>query len=114
MSAVIDQLDLSDNRTLTNRSAAELMERVILRNEGKLVANGCVVVNTGDRTGRSPKDKFLVDAPQSHDNIDWGKVNQPMSEAQFDTALEIATKYINVIHHESKHLRYTYRGTMGP
>ncbi|MBL4591062.1 MAG: phosphoenolpyruvate carboxykinase (ATP), partial [Phycisphaerales bacterium] len=95
MSAVIDQLDLSDNRTLTNRSAAELMERVILRNEGKLVANGCVVVNTGDRTGRSPKDKFLVDAPQSHDNIDWGKVNQPMSEAQFDTALEIATKYIN-------------------
>ncbi len=95
MSAVIDQLDLSESRTHTNRPQADLMERVILRNEGKLVANGCVVVNTGDRTGRSPKDKFLVDAPQSRDNIDWGKVNQPMTEAQFDIALDIATKYIN-------------------
>jgi len=95
MSAVTDRLNLSPERTLTNASAAELMEKVILRGEGKLVANGCVDVNTGDLTGRSPKDKFLVDHPSIHDNIDWGKVNQPMSEAQFDTALDIATKYIN-------------------
>jgi phosphoenolpyruvate carboxykinase (ATP) len=95
MSAVIDQLDLSPERTHTNFSAPELMERVIINGEGKLSSNGCVVVNTGDRTGRSPKDKYLVDSPSIHDKIDWGKVNQPMTEAQFDTALQIATKYIN-------------------
>jgi len=95
MSAVTDQLNLSPERTHTNISSAELMERVILRNEGQLAANGCVSVNTGDRTGRSPTDKYLVEHADSKDNIDWGKVNQPMTEAQFDTAIDIATKYIN-------------------
>lgn len=95
MSAVTDQINLSPERTHTNCPPAELMEMVILRGEGKLAANGCVVVNTGDRTGRSPKDKYLVDSPAIHDNIDWGKVNQPMTDAQFDTALEFATKFIN-------------------
>jgi len=95
MPAITDQLDLTANRTHTNLSAAELMELVLLRGEGKLVANGCVSVHTGDRTGRSPKDKYLVEHPDSSAKIDWGKVNQPMTEAQFDSVLEIATKYIN-------------------
>ncbi|MCR9077437.1 MAG: phosphoenolpyruvate carboxykinase (ATP), partial [bacterium] len=95
MSTVTDQLNLAPERTHTNCCPAELMEFVIKRSEGQLAANGCVVVNTGDRTGRSPKDKFLVEHPDSRDNIDWGKVNQPMTEAQFDTALEIANRYIN-------------------
>lgn len=95
MNAVIDQLNLASDRTHTNCSSAELMELVIKNNEGILAANGCVAVNTGDRTGRSPKDKYLVDSPSIHDNIDWGSVNQPITETQFDTALEIATKYIN-------------------
>ncbi|MEZ6165544.1 MAG: phosphoenolpyruvate carboxykinase (ATP) [Phycisphaerales bacterium] len=95
MSTITDQLNLAQERTHTNCCPAELMEFVIKRGEGQLAANGCVVVNTGDRTGRSPKDKYLVDHPDSHDNIDWGKVNQPITEAQFDTALDIANKYIN-------------------
>ncbi|MEX0876117.1 MAG: phosphoenolpyruvate carboxykinase (ATP) [Phycisphaerales bacterium] len=95
MSTVTNQLNLAPERVLSNLSPAELMERVIKNGEGILAANGCVAVNTGDRTGRSPKDKYLVDHPDSHDNIDWGKVNQPITEAQFDTALDIATKYIN-------------------
>lgn len=95
MSAVTDQLNLAPQRTHTNCCSATLMEHVIKRGEGVLAANGCVAVNTGDRTGRSPKDKYLVDTPAIHDNIDWGSVNQPMTEAQFDTALEIATKFIN-------------------
>jgi len=95
MSTVTDQLKLAPEHTHTNCCPAELMEFVIKRGEGQLAANGCVVVNTGERSGRSPKDKFLVEHPDSRDNIDWGKVNQPITEAQFDTALEIATKYIN-------------------
>lgn len=97
MSTVTDQIKIAPKKTHTNCCPATLMEHVIRRAEGKLAANGCVVVNTGDRTGRSPKDKFLVDSPTIHDNIDWGKVNQPMTAAQFDTALEIATNYINAL-----------------
>ena len=95
MSIVTTQLNLAPQRTHTNCCPAELMEFVIKRNEGVLAANGCVAVNTGDRTGRSPKDKYLVDSPSIHDNIDWGPVNQPITEARFDTALDIANKYIN-------------------
>jgi len=95
MSTLTNQLNLVPERTRTNRCPADLMERVIKNGEGVLVANGCVAVNTGDRTGRSPKDKYLVDSPTIHDNIDWGKVNQPITETQFDTALDIATKFIN-------------------
>jgi phosphoenolpyruvate carboxykinase (ATP) len=42
------------------------------------------VVDTGRYTGRSPKDKFVVREPGSEDRIWWGKVNQPLTEEQFD------------------------------
>ncbi len=95
MSTVTNQPDLAPQRTHTNCCPARLMELVIKRGEGILAANGCVSVSTGDRTGRSPKDKYLVDSPAIHDHIDWGKVNQPITEARFDTALDIANRYIN-------------------
>jgi len=96
MSAIsIPGLDLGAKTTHTNLSTAELVELVLQRNEGKLAANGAVNVSTGDRTGRSPTDKYLEDTPAIHGNIDWGKINQPITPDQFDKAVEIATRYLN-------------------
>ena len=53
------RLDLGSKRTLTNLSSAELVERAVAAGEGKLASNGALVCLTGDRTGRSPKDKYL-------------------------------------------------------
>ncbi|MFK7884193.1 MAG: phosphoenolpyruvate carboxykinase (ATP) [Phycisphaerales bacterium] len=91
----VEQLDLSADRAHKNVPTAELIERVLSRGEGSLASNGAVVVKTGDRTGRSPKDKFLEDTGAIHGKIDWGAVNQPMTPEQFDIAQRIATDYLN-------------------
>jgi phosphoenolpyruvate carboxykinase (ATP) len=67
-----------------NLSIPELVEHVIRRKEGTLGPAGTVMVTTGAHTGRSPKDKFVVQQPPSQDDIWWGSTNQPMSQAHFD------------------------------
>jgi phosphoenolpyruvate carboxykinase (ATP) len=91
----LEGLNLAAGRAHHNRPTAELVERVLARGEGRLASNGAVCVFTGDRTGRSPKDKYLEDTAPIHGKIDWGKVNQPITPAQFDTALRIATDHLN-------------------
>lgn len=88
-------LDLSAKRVSRNLSSAELVERALAAGEGQLAANGAIVCLTGDRTGRSPKDKNLEDTPGIHDKIWWGKVNTPITPAQFDEALSIAVDHLN-------------------
>jgi phosphoenolpyruvate carboxykinase (ATP) len=67
-----------------NLSSAELIERAVATGEGRLAANGALVVNTGVRTGRSPKDRFIVDEPSTSAQIDWGSVNLPFDAEKFD------------------------------
>jgi phosphoenolpyruvate carboxykinase (ATP) len=70
-------LDLTAARTHTNLPMAALVERALANGEGTLASNGALVCKTGDRTGRSPKDKYLEDTAGIHDKIWWGSVNKP-------------------------------------
>lgn len=72
------------NQTYTELCPAELVEYAVLRGEGQFAANGALVVRTGKRTGRSPKDRFIVKEPSTSDAIDWGVVNQPIAPEIFD------------------------------
>src|SRR5579884_3605042 len=67
-----------------NPGAAELYEQALRRGEGLLADTGSLVVNTGQFTGRSPRDKYIVRAPETEKSVDWGAVNQPMAEQQFE------------------------------
>ena len=62
-----------------------LYDQAIRRREGHLAHLGPLVVRTGQYTGRSPRDRFIVDDPEHTDSVAWGKVNQPMSEDQFES-----------------------------
>jgi phosphoenolpyruvate carboxykinase (ATP) len=64
-------------------SAAALYELVIRRGEGSISESGALVVETGVHTGRSAKDKFVVDDADTHNHVWWGAVNQPMSPDHF-------------------------------
>ena len=69
---------------MTNLSSAELYELALREGEGLLAAGGPLVVRTGQHTGRSPKDKFIVVEPSTEANVWWGDVNHPISEEHYD------------------------------
>ena len=85
----------------SNLSPARLYEHADAAREGILAANGPLVVRTGKHTGRSPKDKFLVDEPDAHDNVWWGGFNHPISEERYD---ELRERFINA-HERAQGLR---------
>ncbi len=88
-------LDLSPARYAVNLPPAELIEKAIAAGEGRLAANGAIVCLTGDRTGRSPNDKFLEEVDSIKSKIWWGKNNQPLKPQGFDLALKIAVDHLN-------------------
>ncbi len=71
-----------------NLAVPALYEAAIQRDEGVIAAGGPLVVKTGTHTGRSPKDKFVVDEAASRDTIWWGDVNRPISEEHFERMRE--------------------------
>jgi len=66
-----------------NLTAPGLVDHALRRGEGRLSADGAFMAVTGVHTGRSVQDKFVVDDPEVHDAIWWGKVNQPMAPERF-------------------------------
>ena len=92
MALNIKQLDTADDtsnpsfdvRLRRDLSAAALAELAVQRREGRFASNGALTVETGVRTGRSPKDRFIVHEPSTAALIDWGTINQPVEPAVFD------------------------------
>jgi phosphoenolpyruvate carboxykinase (ATP) len=76
-------LPLPTSRLQSNRSRARLYEEAVQRGEGLVAADGPLVCQTGQHTGRSPNDKFFVCEPSSEAHIAWGDVNRPMDAAHF-------------------------------
>src|SRR3954447_6578205 len=89
MAAGVDRLDslaregISGARARWNLSDAALYEEAIRRGEGLIAAEGPLVCRTGQHTGRSPNDKFIVREASSNHEIAWGGFNRPMSEEHF-------------------------------
>src|SRR3989339_23875 len=78
-----------------NAKVKELIDRSLSRKETVTSKTGALVVYTGKYTGRSPKDKFIVDTPSYHEKINWGQVNQPMSEAHFNKLYKKITSHLS-------------------
>ncbi len=66
-----------------NLTAPSLIAHALRRGEGRLSADGAFIAVTGQHTGRSPQDKFVVDEPSTREAVWWGKVNQPLPADKF-------------------------------
>jgi phosphoenolpyruvate carboxykinase (ATP) len=75
-------------------SVPELVEHALRRGEGNLADNGALNALTGERTARSPKDKYTVRDSSVEKEIDWTR-NKAMSPEQFDRLLKKALAYAN-------------------
>jgi len=77
-----------------NLSVPEMIEHALRRNEARLARSGALAAYTGEHTGRSPKDRFIVAHGRSKEQLDWGGFNQPIEPATFDALAERAAKHL--------------------
>ncbi len=80
----LEREGITTDRVRWNLAVPALYEEAVRRQEGLISADGPLSCRTGQHTGRSPNDKFLVQEPGSEKHVAWGKVNRPMSLEHFD------------------------------
>ena len=79
------------NKEYEQLSFEELVKEAINNGEGELAENGALVVKTGERTGRSPKNRFVVDDAEG---IDWNDTNRPVGRETFDKLWDKTLSYL--------------------
>lgn len=77
-----------------NLTPAELVEETIILGQGQLTDNGALAVDTGEFTGRSPKDRFVVADDQTNDTVWWGNINIKFDAAKFDQLYDKMCAYL--------------------
>jgi len=88
-----------------NLSTDELVNAALHRQEGELSANKAFAVKTGMRTGRSPKDRFIVLDDVTRDAVDWGTVNQAISMDKFTQLWHKVSAYLETREHFQSRLQ---------
>jgi phosphoenolpyruvate carboxykinase (ATP) len=78
-----------------NPSVPVLVEASLARGEGQLTDTGALNAQTGARTGRSPKDRFIVRDAETEVPVNWGNVNQPVDRVTFDRVMSRAIDHLN-------------------
>lgn len=94
-SIALDYLGVENARVHYQLSPEKLQELAVASYDGKETANGTLVVNTGEFTGRSPMDRFIVKDDITADRIWWGDINIPFSPEKFDALQEKVVAYLN-------------------
>ncbi len=77
-----------------NLQPSELIEETIRRKQGILTDTGALAIDTGEFTGRSPKDKFVVVDENTKDSVWWGDVNNRFDPAKFDALQNRVLAYL--------------------
>lgn len=91
----LEKLELNPSAVYRNLAPALLVEKALARGEAELTDTGALLVNTGKYTGRSPKDKFIVDTEGVHDKIAWGSVNMPTTRETFNAIKKEIIDYLD-------------------
>jgi phosphoenolpyruvate carboxykinase (ATP) len=77
-----------------NLTPAELVEETILQGQGELTDSGALAIDTGEFTGRSPKDKFTIFDSETENTVWWGDVNIKFDEDKFDQMFTRMAAYV--------------------
>ncbi|RLD25850.1 MAG: phosphoenolpyruvate carboxykinase (ATP), partial [Bacteroidetes bacterium] len=76
-------------------TSQELHEETLAKGQGKESNTGALAINTGEFTGRSPKDRFIVKDEVTADKVWWSKINIPFESDKFDALYDRVVAYLN-------------------
>ncbi len=96
--ALLAPYDIHVAHVLRNAVPAQLYEAAVRHDEGVITSVGVLATRSGVKTGRSPKDKRIVENDASKDDIWWGEVNIRMDEHTFLTNRQRAIDFLNMCH----------------
>lgn len=92
----LQYIGIDVDRIYRNTSVPGLYEKALRLEKGSAISDvGALMVYSGKKTGRSPKDKRIVRHPDSEKNIDWGPVNIELDEHTYMVNRERAVDYLN-------------------
>lgn len=107
VSALQEQEIASAKSVFWNLPPAQLIEEAIKNNEGVLGNNGALMCDTGEFTGRSPKDRFWVKDKETIDSIWWGDINLPIQTSSFD---KVHKRMLKFLEGKNLYVRDAYAG----
>ena len=84
-----------DANVYWNLDSEVLVDMAVQRGEGFFTADNALVTETGSRTGRSPKDKFIVREDSTSNDINWGQVNVATSDTAFNRLKKQVIDYLS-------------------
>ena len=88
------EFGINPSKVYRNLSVTNLVEIAVQKNEGIVTSTGSLSVKTGKYTGRSPDDRYIVYDDETHENVDWGKINHQFPSGKFDKIFEKMKKYV--------------------
>ncbi|MDQ7916240.1 phosphoenolpyruvate carboxykinase (ATP) [Mesonia sp. MT50] len=91
----LENYGIKDAQAHYQLSSEELHNLAVEKGQGVQVNSGALAVNTGEFTGRSPKDRFIVKDEVTKDEIWWGDVNIPFDPEKFDRLYDKVTEYLS-------------------
>ncbi len=92
----LSQYGITLSTVLRNPAPAKLYQEALLRERGTVISStGALVALSGEKTGRSPSDKRIVEHPDSKDNIWWGDINIAFPESSHNANRAIAVRFLN-------------------
>lgn len=91
----LDHLGIKDAQVHYQLSPDELHDMTIRLGQGVEASSGALAVNTGEFTGRSPQDRFIVKDAITEDQVWWGKVNLPFDSDKFEALYDKVVNYLS-------------------
>ncbi len=91
----LDNLGIKNATIRYQLSSDELHDITIDKELGQESSLGALAINTGEFTGRSPEDRFIVKDDITKDQVWWGKINIPFDSEKFDKLYDKVTDYLS-------------------
>ncbi len=91
----LEQYGIENAKVRYQLSSKELHDITLKLGQGEESSSGALSVNTGEFTGRSPKDRFIVKDEVTNDKVWWGNINIPFSPEKFDALYDKVTDYLS-------------------